>query len=75
MVKEQTEGIKQVGATVPGGTGFLGSCACFCKSGPGARRSGKNSSLSVVLLQTDPFGQQVFRFSYVLLQTLIFAPS
>lgn len=31
--------------------------------------------LSVVLLQTDPFGQQVFRFSYVLLQTLIFAPS
>lgn len=48
--KEQIEGIKQVGATVPGVTGLLGSCACFCKFVPGARGSGKNKSL--VLLQT-----------------------
>ena len=52
MMKEQIEGITQVGATVPGVTGFLGSCACFCKFVPGARGSGKNRSLSVVLLQT-----------------------
>lgn len=54
MVKEQIEGIKQVGAIMPEIIG-LGSCACFCKyTLAWLEGQGKNRFHFVILSQPFP---------------------